>query len=41
MGMHAWIHVCVSASFTENEMKGDTYSENVNLDLLLESTSVQ
>lgn len=41
MGMHAWIHVCTSASFTENEMKGDTYLENVNLDLLLESTSVQ
>lgn len=38
--MHAWIHVCALASFTENEMKGDTYSENVDLDLLLESTGV-
>lgn len=41
MGMHAWIHVCALASFTENEIEGDTYSENVDLDLLLESTGVQ
>lgn len=39
--MHAWIHVCALDSFTENEMEGDTYSENVDLDSLLESTGVQ
>lgn len=41
LGMPAWTHVCASASFTENEIEGDAYSENVELDLLLKSTGVQ